>query len=756
MPEQLPFTRRVWLWSLHNVDALLVATMALALGFVPLFAGPGYESALGTGVFLPFAAALSGAVRAGGFFFSPLRALEAGVSRGALLGLVALLASVVHGIRTGFCSFFDGLELFVLGPLIGSIAAGAWGASAMWLSRGRRRGLSLALAGAAPLASMLVSATRFYTSPLVFAFDPFVGFFSGALYDTVIDGVDRLYSYRVGTACSLLFAGGVAAHLELRPARPRPIVSVLTALSFVGSVAITLAGPQLGHWHTAATIQEELGARLSSERCDVVYPATMRPSDAQLFARDCDRDVEMVAAYLGVARPPRVLAYLFADSSQKRRLMGAADTYIAKPWRREVYVQASGYPHPVLGHELAHVVAGSLGRGPFRVAGHLGGLLPIPGLIEGIAVAASPDDDELSPLAWSKAMLDLGLLPRLESLFSLGFLTQDAGRAYTVAGAFVGLVRERHGVAALGRWYGGESLEAVTGMSWAAHEAAFREHIAALTLPPEALALGKARFDRPAVFGRRCPHEIDALTRKAQGKLASGDVAGALELADELVTRERKNAGARLLREVCLERKGDVARASNELEALAADEGAGRIARNRATERLGDLAFVRGDVAEATRRWQETRSHVLDEDHLRTLDVKLHVADTGHGGDAVRHLLLGMPETGTDVVRASEELGRWAERQPDDGLPRYLLGRNALSRGLYPRALELLREAATRRLEPLRVRREAGRQLVVVGCILGDRAVVDEGLAMFAQTGAPPGNRQALLTSLAARCTAGR
>ena len=40
--------------------------------------------------------------------------------------------------------------------------------------------------------------------------------------------------------------------------------------------------------------------------------------------------------------------------------MGAADTYIAKPWRREVYVQAAGYPHPVLGHELMHVLAGVL------------------------------------------------------------------------------------------------------------------------------------------------------------------------------------------------------------------------------------------------------------------------------------------------------------------------------------------------------------------------------------------------------------
>ena len=66
----------------------------------------------------------------------------------------------------------------------------------------------------------------------------------------------------------------------------------------------------------------------------------------------------------------------------------------------------------VLAHELAHVVSGSFGSGPFRVAGPLGGLIPDPGRIEGIAVAASPgEDDDFTLFEWSKALLDLNLLP---------------------------------------------------------------------------------------------------------------------------------------------------------------------------------------------------------------------------------------------------------------------------------------------------------------------------------------------------------
>ena len=38
--------------------------------------------------------------------------------------------------------------------------------------------------------------------------------------------------------------------------------------------------------------------------------------------------------------------------------MGAGGTNIAKPWRREIYLQDDVWPHPVMPHELAHIVAG--------------------------------------------------------------------------------------------------------------------------------------------------------------------------------------------------------------------------------------------------------------------------------------------------------------------------------------------------------------------------------------------------------------
>ena len=720
----------------------------LAIGFAPLFGGPGYESSLAAGIVLALIVPSSAAYRAVTGAGGPLAAVGDGVARGALLGTLAWGTTLVHGLRVGFCSLGGGTLLFALGPMSGALLGGALGAVVGRFARSRgwspRRAGMLALV--LPIASIGLSVGRFFTSPMVFAFDPLVGHFSGTLYDTVVDAVDRLAIYRLGTLASLVAIAAIAACFERRSAW-RLVIASLAALASIVHVA---SGAKLGHWQTSATIRAELGGESHGARCTVIHPRAMRDADVRLFVRDCDADVDAVADWLGVPSPPRITAFLFADAAQKRRLMGAGDVYIAKPWRTEVYVQPSGYPHPVLAHEIAHVLAGSFARGPFRVAGRLGGLLPDPGLIEGIAVAAAPEDDELSPEAWSRAMLDLGILPRARDVFSLGFLFHDASRAYTVAGAFVTFVRAEHGAAAIRRWYGGESLEAVTGRNMDALDDAFRAHVKSLPIPEVALAIAKARFDRPGVFARRCPHEVDADRQRAMTLLGTGDVRGALAALRDLVRREPTDAGARLGLATCEERAGDDPSAT--LGGVLDDARMSRTVRDRAEERLGDGALGRGELAEARRRYDAVAARVLDEDHLRTLDVKRAATTDPAATAAITALLVGPPRTGPDALRAHEELGRWATLAPNDPLPRYLLARQSIARGDHAHGAALLDEALSLANALPTVHREAARMRLVAACALGDRDGVNRGLAAWTASVRMPGNRDALVRALAARC----
>jgi tetratricopeptide (TPR) repeat protein len=623
--------------------------------------------------------------------------------------------------------------------------------------------LTVVAAPLGPVLGVLLSVWRFYSTPTIFSFDPFFGFFSGTLYDTVVEATVPLLTYRLGSVLTLLASGILAAHLAhgeegkpiLRSLR-RPGMPLLGALCATASLMLVLEGWRLGHWQTATTIERDLGARISGVRCDVIYPRAMRTEEARLFARDCDEQLPAIEKYFEIPATGRVTAYLFRSSADKRRLMGAGDTFIAKPWRHEVYLQAAGYPHPVLGHELAHVVAGSFAAGPFHIAGRWKGVKANPGLIEGIAVAAAPDEDALTPAEWSRAMLDLKLLPSVAPLFSFDFLGENASKSYTVAGAFVRFIKVNFGTATLRAWYAGEALPALTKSSWEELEAKWRAELAQIKLPEAAQAIARARFDRPSVWGRKCPHTVDLFRKEAERAQERGDYIMARRTYDDLLKLDPHDDGAKLAISGCLLRRGEIDEARKVLAAILGDETSTRIAQNRALSQLADLDLELGDYDRAAQHYAQLASRSLDEDSLRTIEVKASSLGDPRARRAIAAYLVGAPERGVDAMTAGALLGSWAAEDPTDGLPEYLLGKDLSNRGLYADAAERLDRALAKRLPPGRVLREALRQRVVVACALGDAATARKAYDIWIDRGAEPFvARRESLRRLLERCTGG-
>src|SRR5262249_9000220 len=133
----------------------------------------------------------------------------------------------------------------------------------------------------------------------------------------------------------------------------------------------------------------------------------------------------------------------------------------------------------------------------------------------GVAVAASPDDEDLTDEQWAHAMLNIGILPPMSRVFSLGFLGDASAKSYTLAGAFVTWIGRQWGMDAVRGWYGGGDIAAIPAKRWADLEAAFRASLADAPLPPEAEAFARAKFARPGIFGRRCPHVVDKTRHEA-------------------------------------------------------------------------------------------------------------------------------------------------------------------------------------------------------------------------------------------------
>lgn len=740
----------------------LAAAAELGVGFLPLFGGPTYEAALAAGLLLPSIASVATALDVARRRPAPFEALGRGVTLGLAVGVIGLAVSILHGVRVGFCDAKSGIALHALGPLVGAVMGGAWGAAIgfVTLRKPPWRGIVAVLGAlAGPLGGIAISIVRFYTSPMVFAFDPFFGYFAGPLYDTVFDPIWALASYRLGSALTLIALAAVAFHLELRedgPLRPlwrsRPGIVLLGVLAGAGSIAITAYGTELGHYSTTSSIRAALGRTASSARCDVIHPPEVLARDAELVARDCDAHLASVERYLGVRGPERVTVYLFASAEDKGRLTGASHTQIAKPWRGEIYLQAAPYPHPVLGHELAHVVAGAVGRGPFRVAGPLGGLLPDPGRIEGLAVAAAPDeDDDLTPTEWSRAMLDLRILPPLEAIFRLSFFGQNASKAYTVAGAFTSYLYETRGAEAIRRWYAGDDLRSITGKSLAELDQEFRTSLGRVTLAAEAVQTARARFDRPAIFGRSCPHEVDRLEQEGNHELGVNDALGCRQAFQQLLELDPEHVRARMGLGSCALRAGDPAGARDRWAAVTRDEKLPSVQRAAADEALADLDLLEGHVDAASSRYGAIERLLVDEDRLRTLDVK-NSAVTDLGRAAILSLLVGDGRLGPSFEVAAAELGEWAATSPDDGLPDYLLGRNFYQRGRLIEAAAHLDRSLARKLSSPRVLREALRLRMVVGCAMSDRDRARAAYERFQKETTPTFARRQALAHLAERC----
>lgn len=718
-------------------NALLVAVLALGgLGFLPQLGGPGYDAALVSGAILPAIAAIAAAVELLGRDVRPSQAVARGATLGVLLSAAGLAVVLLHGVRVGFCDPSEGLWLYVLGPGFGAALGGVWGALVGWAAtrfgkarpRWQRLTLAITLALAGPLSGMAVSFYRFVTSPMVFAFDPFFGVFAGPLYDTIVNVVDRLLSYRQGTVATLLAVTLGAILYDDVPEdglrtvlRARPGTALLALAAALLSLAHSASGPRFGHWSTAASIEEALGGHYLGSRCDVIHPRTMAQREIALFARDCDGSVAQVERYFGVRGPEHIRVYLFANEGEKGWLMGASHTYIAKPWRREVYVQQAPYPHPVIAHELAHVIAGTFASGPFHVAGPLHGWLPDPGRIEGFAVAAAPDEtDELTDLEWAAAMLDLGILPPLRSVFQLEFLSITASKAYTVAGAFVEFLRERYGMPALRRWYAGAPLtEIAGGKDLDALDRDFRAKLKSLGVTKRAQGTAKVRFERAPFFARHCPRIVDRTLSDAGMRLGAGDVTGAETAYKEALGLDPRNVDARFGLAGCEQKRGDTEGAVARYVELGTRGGLLQIQVSHALENAADLELSADHPERAKVLYTQALDLTFDEDRRRTIEVKRWASGT-EAQKAIVKLLIGTPATPPAWEIAAPLIQAWADHDALHDLAPYLIGRNLLNGGHYADAAGYLDTALARSSPLASVHREAVRLRVIAACALGD------------------------------------
>ncbi len=730
-----------------RVSLAIAGTATLGLCAVPLLGVQGPESALCLGMLLPPMAALVAAqltshARQRGDSSSVTQVLDAALGHALSLFVLPCVLLWLDALRVRNCTPLTGLLFMLLGPGFGVLLGSMTGViCGMLVARPRLAGW---LAFGLPVGEMLLGASRFYATPAIFAYGHYFGYFAGTLYDEGVAITTAFVSLRVATSA---FIAGLALlvvstgdpsrlRLSFRPRQGRRSAFVVALLCLAGAFTAEIFAPQLGHASSVAMIREGLGGELLSARCHLYFPRELQRRTARRLGEECDFRTWQAEHWLGLTHPGRISVFFFRSHAEKAALMGAAGTNIAKPWRSEAYVSEPGWPNPVLGHELVHVVARGAGRGPLRVAAANGGLWPDPALIEGVAVAAAwQPQGGLTPHQWARAMLDLGMAPRLSALLGAGFLGQERGMAYTLSGSLLRFVDERYGSAAVRRAYQSDDLSRAISVPLNELEQKWHAYLRRVPLPASALALARARFAGSSIFSEVCPHALAKLRESLGSDLAAGDDPAAQRECIQILDVDGSDASTRAILVSVLARIGEQGRAHAELAELEGPRRAPDSIIALARQSLADEAFRRGDLATAKSAYQRLLGRPSEDDTLRLLQVKLLGLEGGaRQAQLIFELLVGDNGERADGATAVH-LARELRAERSDGLPHYLEARQLYFQRRFGMASDLLAQARARGLPTPELSAEALRLLGISHFAQGELASSAEAFSALAQDG---------------------
>ncbi|MGM0574136.1 MAG: hypothetical protein ACQEXJ_00185 [Myxococcota bacterium] len=690
-----------WRTRSARIGTALVAIVAIALCFVPGFDVLNYYSSLALALVGALVAGVVGAADGrAGLADDPgrPRPIFLGAAR-AVLPLAVLPPAILllNSLRVKNCDPLEGLAFYGMGPGLSMLFAGQIGAAcALLVRRGRWATL---LFVAVWLAWIARDVAFLYFEPPIFAYNPFAGFFSGAVYDDVIVIDGRFLAYRAFNLVQLGLVWQVAA-MTWTPERgrvaptllsdaPRRAWIVLALLGVAWGAGYGLRGV-VGYEIGEAHLRAALGGRLADERVVLHYDDTAIGRDeARKLLEDHRYRIDTLESALDTTHPEVVHSYVYGSPERKRALMGGARVAVAKPWLSQLHLNRVAYGASVVKHELAHVLLGPFADGPLGIPA-VGGVLPKAALVEGAAEALEGQSGLLTHHQWSAALRRADLAVDLEAIMDPeGFWTQPAGKAYVLSGSFMTWLLDTRGPGPFKALYRGGDFEAAYGEPLPELLGSWRAFLDAMPLPDEAVALARQRYEREAIFQRTCPLEVARLAARA-GELAEDDRwERSLELRRRILDFVPDHPRHRLALVFTLSHMGRAEEAAEQVERLASLDGVDDPTMVRVRELLADAWWRAGDTERARALYEEIVDAPQTEGRRRTVRVKLEVV-----GDWDREPILGPYLLAPEAPDAIDYLVEAVVDLPGDPLPLYLLGRRLLSEGHQEVAVQPLRTAS--------------------------------------------------------------
>lgn len=460
-------------------------------------------------------------------------------ARSLMIALLALIIPVVVIVANALfvknCSFSQGIILFFLVTVLGVVFAHALSLFCVVVFP-RWKKTSFVISWIAVLAQIpYVGLTR----PQIFAFNPILGFFPGLTYDETLDVTGRLLVYRVGTLALSFLVLSVAASLNRwrnssgsQSSRSTSLVGgVITAALAVAIVVLFFLSDRIGLSSSESSIQQSLGGRAETEHFIVFYPDTLfkGPRLEQVIQMH-EFYYAQVARALWIRPERKIQSYIYATPAQKGRLIGAANTDIAKPWLGQLHINASDIDVS-LRHELVHVMAADFGFPLLRVGVNSG-------LIEGLATAVERAEYEEPVHRLAAMVFATGAAPDMQSLFSLsGFMKAPAGVSYTLAGSFCRFLIDRYGLSRFKLLYKTGEFSILYHKPLPLLLQEWRRSLDRFQFNTGDLEKANYLFKRQSIFGKECARVIANMNTETRTMLADRRFEDALKSAEKSLAK---------------------------------------------------------------------------------------------------------------------------------------------------------------------------------------------------------------------------